>query len=208
MAMSFVCTGHKIWTTHAHEANWMFCLVRTDGSGKPQQGITFLLIDMTAPGVRVEPIIMSSGEHIQNTVYFDEVRVPKTNVVGAVGAGWGVAKYLLEFERGGTAYGPKLLARLDGLRRAARELGADIAPQLARAEIACRALEAAELRLMAELSPWRHAGAESLDDEGARHRAEPASHRTWPRDCGHLQPSLPAPAHRPRRAGGRDRVAE
>ena len=152
---SFVCTGHKIWTTHAHEANWMFCLVRTDGTGRPQQGITFLLTDMESPGVRVEPIIMLSGEHIQNIVHFDEVRVPKDNVVGAIGAGWGVAKYLLEFERGGTAYGPKLLARLAGLRGAAAELEA-LSPafnaRLARAEVECSALEAAELHLMSDLS--------------------------------------------------------
>ena len=102
----FICNGSKIWTTHAHESNMMFCLVRTDGSGKPQQGITFILIDMTAPGVTVNPIVMTSGEHIQNAVFFDDVRVPGANVIGQVDMGWTVAKYLLEFERGGSSYGP------------------------------------------------------------------------------------------------------
>lgn len=152
---AFICNGSKIWTTHAHEANMMFCLVRTDASGKPQQGITFLLIDMTAPGVRVDPIIMLSGEHVQNAVFFDDVRVPKANVVGEVDKGWTVAKYLLEFERGGSSYGPRLLQRLGSLRRVARELDrldTDLDSRIANAEIQASALEAAELMLMAELS--------------------------------------------------------
>ena len=151
----FICNGSKIWTTHAHEANMMFCLVRTDGSGRPQQGITFLLIDMTAPGITVDPILMLSGEHIQNAVFFEDVRVPKANVVGEIDKGWTVAKYLLEFERGGHAYGPRLIARLAGLRRTAAELGAlsgDMATKLALAEADSLALEAAELQLMSELS--------------------------------------------------------
>ncbi|MBR9834371.1 MAG: acyl-CoA dehydrogenase [Alphaproteobacteria bacterium] len=152
---AFVCSGSKIWTTHAHEANMMFCLVRTDASGKPQTGITFLLIDMTAPGVCVDPIIMLSGEHIQNAVFFDDVRVPKANVVGEIDKGWTVAKYLLEFERGGSSYGPRLLQRLGALRHVARELDrldADLANRISAAEIEASALEAAELVMMSELS--------------------------------------------------------
>lgn len=150
----FICNGSKIWTTHAHEANMMFCLVRTDSSGKPQQGITFLLIDMTAPGVRVDPIIMISGEHIQNAVFFDDVKVPKANVIGKVNEGWTVAKYLLEFERGGSSYGPRLLARIRSLRRTAAEagMGADMEARLSRAEADASALEAAELMMMSELA--------------------------------------------------------
>ncbi|MEN2514825.1 acyl-CoA dehydrogenase family protein, partial [Gordonia polyisoprenivorans] len=96
-----VCTGSKIWTTHAAEANWMFCLVRTSRTGKKQEGITFLLIDMTSPGIEVQPLVMASGEQVQAQVFFDEVRVPKKNVLGAIDDGWTVAKYLLVFERGG-----------------------------------------------------------------------------------------------------------
>lgn len=151
----FICNGSKIWTTHAHEANMMFCLVRTDASGKPQTGITFLLIDMTTPGVRVDPIIMLSGEHIQNAVFFDDVRVPKANIVGKINDGWTVAKYLLEFERGGSSYGPRLLQRLASLRRTAKELGkldSDMAQKIGNAEIAAETLEAAELMMMSELA--------------------------------------------------------
>ena len=110
-----VCTGSKIWTTHAGEANWMFGLVRTSRAAKKQQGITFVLIDMASPGIEIRPLVMTSGEKIQNQVFFDEVRVPKSNVLGQIDDGWTVAKYLLEFERGGGAASP---ARGDGRRDA------------------------------------------------------------------------------------------
>jgi alkylation response protein AidB-like acyl-CoA dehydrogenase len=106
--VDLVCTGSKIWTTHAGEANWMFALVRTSRSQKKQQGITFVLIDMTTPGIQIRPLVMTSGEEIQNQVFFDEVRVPKANVLGEIDDGWTVAKYLLEFERGGGASSPAL----------------------------------------------------------------------------------------------------
>lgn len=97
----FVLNGSKIWTTHAREANWMFALVRTTKGPKKQLGITFILIDFTSPGIDVKPLVMSSGEEVQNVVFFDNVRVPRANVLGEVDQGWTVAKYLLEFERGG-----------------------------------------------------------------------------------------------------------
>src|ERR1043165_5398054 len=103
-----VCTGSKIWTTHAQEANWMFGLVRTSRSAKKQHGITFVLTDMGSPGIEVRPLVMTSGEEIQNQVFFDGVRVPKSNVIGTIDDGWTVAKYLLEFERGGGASSPAL----------------------------------------------------------------------------------------------------
>ena len=151
----YICNGSKIWTTHAHESNMMFCLVRTDATGRPQQGITFILIDMNAPGVTVDPIGMLTGEHIQNAVFFDDVRVPKANVIGEVDKGWTVAKYLLEFERGGTAYGPQLQQRLNKIRANALELGAldsSFAQKISQATVDVTALEYAELRLMADLS--------------------------------------------------------
>jgi hypothetical protein len=97
---SYICNGSKIWTTHAHEANMMFCLVRTDSSGKQQQGITFILIDMTTPGVEVRPFTMASGEQIQNAVFFTDVRVPTDQIVGERGQGWFVANATLKHERG------------------------------------------------------------------------------------------------------------
>lgn len=159
-----ICSGSKIWTTHAHEANMCFCLVRTSEESRPQLGITFLLIDMTLPGISTAPIVMLSGEHIQNTMFFDEVRVSKRNVVGQIGAGWTVAKYLLEFERGGSAYGPKLRQRLNAIRQAAYKLGAAepaLLATIADAEIAVSTLEHTELRFMAAMSNGQSPGPSS-----------------------------------------------
>ncbi|SEB60870.1 acyl-CoA dehydrogenase [Pseudomonas marginalis] len=96
----YVVNGTKMWTTEAHWADMMHCLVRTDRSGKKQQGITFLLIDMKSPGITVEPIITLDGVHHTNQVFFDNVRVPLENVVGEEGDGWRLAKFLLSRERG------------------------------------------------------------------------------------------------------------
>lgn len=115
-----ICNGTKIWTTHAHEANWIFCLVRTSREDRPQKGITFLLMPMDLPGIDVRPIVMTSGERVQNQVFFDNVRVPRANVLGEIGKGWTVAKHLLEFERGGGAYAPELQVRLDEIADAAK----------------------------------------------------------------------------------------
>ncbi|WP_216899951.1 acyl-CoA dehydrogenase family protein [Nocardia alni] len=110
-----VVTGSKIWTTHATEANWIFALVRTAKLERKQQGITFALIDMRSPGIQVRPLVMTSGEQVQNQVFFDAVRVPVTNVLGRVDDGWTVAKYLLNFERGGGAVGPALQVMAESL---------------------------------------------------------------------------------------------
>lgn len=101
----YIVNGSKIWTTHAHLANWMFLLVRTDAGTevKRQASITFLLTPMNAPGITVTPILNMSGEHEFNQVFFDDVRVPISNRVGAENEGWSIAKHLLEFERGGIA---------------------------------------------------------------------------------------------------------
>ena len=146
----FVCTGTKIWTTHANVANWIFCLVRTGQFDRPQLGITFLLIPMDSPGVTVQPIVMTSGEHIQNQIFFDEVRVPVANAVGAIDDGWTVAKYLLEFERGGSAYAPGLQVRLERIREMAGSLMEDpgFAARVAEAQIRVDVLEVYEFRAL------------------------------------------------------------
>ena len=117
----YVIDGTKIWTTHAQNANWMFVLVRTQTTGKPQAGITFLLVDMATPGLNVRPIISISGEHEVNQVFFDGVRVPVQNRVGEENDGWTVAKYLLEFERGGS-----YAARIRGLLGRIKSMAADV----------------------------------------------------------------------------------
>ncbi|HXC57236.1 MAG TPA: acyl-CoA dehydrogenase family protein [Rhizomicrobium sp.] len=160
----FVCNGHKIWTTHAHVANMIFCLVRTSREKIPQLGITFLLIDMTAPGVDVRPIVSLSGEHIQNEIFFTDVRVPQANAVGRIGDGWTVAKYLMQFERGGGVSAPGLKVRLGRIRDIAAAEGIDdetFAVKLAQAGIDIAALEAVELRVMSSLSGGAPPGPES-----------------------------------------------
>jgi alkylation response protein AidB-like acyl-CoA dehydrogenase len=159
----FICNGHKIWTTHANVSNWIFCLVRTSKEKIPQLGITFLLIDMKTPGVEVKPIIMLSGEHIQNEVFFTDVRVPKKNVVGKIGEGWTVAKYLMQFERGGGTSAPGLKARLAKIRAIAKveNLGDEFAVKVAQAAVDVEALDAVELRVMSKLSSGQAPGAES-----------------------------------------------
>jgi alkylation response protein AidB-like acyl-CoA dehydrogenase len=159
----FICNGHKIWTTHAHVSNWIFCLVRTSREKIPQLGITFLLIDMKTPGVEVKPIVMLSGEHIQNEVFFTDVRVPKANVVGRIGDGWTVAKYLMQFERGGGVTAPGLKNRLEKIRMIAKAENLDdaFAMKVAQTAVDVAALEAVELRTMSKLSNGGAPGAES-----------------------------------------------
>jgi alkylation response protein AidB-like acyl-CoA dehydrogenase len=102
----YVINGTKLWTTHAHYANWIFMLVRTSSEGRPQQGISFVVAPMATPGISVRPIRSISGEHEVNQVFLDDVRVPVANRFGKENEGWAVAKYLLEFERGGNSVGP------------------------------------------------------------------------------------------------------
>ena len=95
----YIINGSKIWTTHAHFSNKMFALVRTDSSGRKQEGITFLLLDLDNPGITIRPLISISGDHELNQVFFDNARVPASGIVGEENNGWAVAKYLLEHER-------------------------------------------------------------------------------------------------------------
>ena len=168
----YIINGTKIWTTGAHVANRMFCLVRTSTEGKPQDGISFVLLDsMDTPGLTVKPIVTLAGDHEVNQVFFDNVRTPVANRIGPENAGWTVAKYLLEFERGGDAYTPNLHARLEDVRRIAREEAADgsgrliderdFATRLAEVEIAIQGLEMIELQVLSDLSRGRNPGAVS-----------------------------------------------
>lgn len=99
----YVVNGSKIWTTYGHVADMMFALARTDNSGRKQDGVTCLLIDMKAPGVTVRPLITLDGRHRFNQEFFDDVRVPVTDRVGEEGDGWRIAKYLLGHERSSSA---------------------------------------------------------------------------------------------------------
>ena len=153
----WVINGSKIWTTHAHWATHMFCLVRTDNSGKPQQGISFLMFELNKPGIQIRPIISISGDHEFNQVFFDEARVPADALIGEENQGWKIAKYLLEHERGGSST-PYLRARLSRLRQASLEAfdGAgtpspeqdDITQSLANAQCRVEALHAWEQEVL------------------------------------------------------------
>jgi len=162
----YVLNGSKIWTTHAHWANRMFCLVRTRREGKPQAGITFLLLDMATPGIAVRPIITLAGDHEVNQVFFDNVRVPVTGRIGPENNGWTVAKYLLEFERGGgSAPGLRVaLGRLRGLAEAEAADGGRLIDdpafrtKLASAAAALDAIEMTEHRVLAALASGQPPG--------------------------------------------------
>ncbi|MGB0921036.1 MAG: acyl-CoA dehydrogenase family protein [Alphaproteobacteria bacterium] len=165
----YVINGTKIWTTHAHFANRMFCLVRTDNSGKPQQGITFILLEMDDPGITVEPIITMAGDHEVNQVFFDNVRVPAENVVGEENDGWTVAKLLLEFERGGSGRGAGVLEQLKQLREVAQAEHSgtgqamiddpDFAREFAQLTIEAEAMQFNEMRIASALSSGQNPGA-------------------------------------------------
>ncbi len=163
----YVLNGSKTWTTYGHHANKMFALVRTSSEGKPQQGITFLLLDMDLSGIEVRPIIGLDGEPEQCEVFFTDVRVPKQNRIGEENEGWTVAKYVLEFERGGSTFGTWLVPALEALRERceqADELGnrpidkPALAQKLAELEIDICAVEHTEKRVNANLKHGENPG--------------------------------------------------
>ena len=167
---NYIVNGSKIWTTHAHLADHIFCLVRTSNEGRPQQGISFLLINMATPGVSVEPIITMAGDHEVNQVFFDNVRVPQSNRIGEENKGWTYAKYLLEFERGGGFSGPLVVHELERLWDLYESTAAEVADfdsnevtkrRIGQIEIDLKALEITELRILSAVSAGGAPGPES-----------------------------------------------
>ena len=155
----FVVNGHKTWTTLAQHADWIFCLVRTDTTAKPQSGISFLLIDMKSPGVTVRPIITIDGSHEVNDVFLEDVRVPVENLIGEENKGWTYAKFLLGNERtsmAGIGRSTRGVARLKKIVKA--EIPKDdpayleFIRDIARIELDVLALEATELRIVAQMA--------------------------------------------------------
>ncbi|WER49114.1 acyl-CoA dehydrogenase family protein [Cupriavidus sp. WKF15] len=149
----FVVNGHKVWTSYAHWCSMMFALVRTDpNAAKPQEGISFLLIDMNTPGVEVRPIRMLEGGTDLNECYLDNVRVPVENLVGELNKGWSYGKYLLGHERTGIAGIGSCKQQLQRARALAASEGLDGDPvlqsRLAQFEIELLALEFTALRLL------------------------------------------------------------
>ena len=175
----YLVNGTKTWVSFAHIADWMFCLVRTDDSGRKQEGISFLLIDMTSPGISVQPIDTIDGVKHLNKVCFDNVRVPVENRIGEEGRGWLYAKSLLINERliaAGVATSVRELAELRALAGAEINAGRSLlhdplfAHRLADVEIDLMALEYTELRVLAAAADGSDPGPESslLKLEGTR----------------------------------------
>ncbi len=149
----YVVNGSKIWTTGAHHANRMFALMRTSQGARPQEGITFLLIDMDTPGIKVEPIIGFDGEHEFNQVFFDDVRVPMANRIGIEGDGWSVAKQLMRFARSNNTTSGLLRRAFRGVERLIaldRDMPDEICLRRSAVEIDIRSFESFELRLLTE----------------------------------------------------------
>ena len=166
----YVVQGQKTWTTLAHYADWIFCLVRTENvPDKRQEGISFLLMDMKTPGITVRPLILMDGGHEVNEVFFDDVKVPAENLVHEEGKGWTVAKYLLGHERLNTARIGTSRRELDRLKAFAatqvkngRPLieNARFRDKLSRVEIELMALEITNLRFLDQMRGGRAPGAE------------------------------------------------
>ena len=153
----WVVNGQKIWTSTAMDADWIFCLVRTDAGAKKQLGISFLLIDLSTPGITIRPIHSIDGSSHLNEVFFDDVRVPIANLVGEENKGWDYAKFLLGNERTGIARVGKSRERLAYARRMARTVRAGGVPlsedrafreRAALLEAELRALEITQLRVI------------------------------------------------------------
>ncbi len=169
----YLVNGSKIWTSVAQWADWIFCLVRTSKEGKPQEGISFLLIDMKTPGVKVEPLVLldgTPGPHQEvNQVFFTDVKVPIENRIGEENKGWTYAKYLLEFERG-NPYSAGLYRALNKVRKMAKETvvdGRSVADEpsfqarVADLNAQITAMEFTELRIFSALSTGGNVGPES-----------------------------------------------
>ncbi|MFP6748638.1 MAG: acyl-CoA dehydrogenase family protein [Alphaproteobacteria bacterium] len=165
----YVVNGTKTWNSSAHLADWTFCLVRTSNEGKQQEGISFLLIDMTTPGIDPKPIISIDGAHHLNMTYYTDVRVPVENRIGEVNKGWTYAKFLLGHERNSIAEVGLSKQRVRRLKEIAgkEQLGggslrddAAFAGKIADVEISLTALEFLSLRFLAEEAAGRRIGAE------------------------------------------------
>jgi alkylation response protein AidB-like acyl-CoA dehydrogenase len=167
----YVVNGQKIWTSHAHHADWIFCLVRTNPDVKKQEGISFLLIDLNTPGIERRPIISMDGAHYLNEVFFTDVRVPAANLIGEENKGWTYAKFLLGNERSGIAGVGKSKKKIEKIIAAAKqERGngdgplwedADFRGKLLEVSAKLSALETTNLRMLAAEAAGKKVGPEA-----------------------------------------------
>jgi alkylation response protein AidB-like acyl-CoA dehydrogenase len=162
----YIVNGQKTWTTLGQYGEWIFCLVRTSSDGKPQTGISFLLIDMKSPGITVRPIVLLDGEPEVNEVWFDNVEVPAENLIGEENKGWTYAKHLLAHERTNIADVNRAKRELERLKRIAKAEGVyddtRFRDQIAQLEVDIVALEMMVLRVLSA----EKSGKQSLDVAG------------------------------------------
>ncbi len=166
----YVVNGQKTWTTLGHHANMIFCLVRTNREAKAQEGISFLLIDMASPGIEVRPIITLDGAHEVNEVFFTDVKVPVSNLVGEENKGWTCAKYLLTYERtnlAGVGFSVAALVRLKAIAQRVHKGGKPLAQdplfaaRVAKVEIDLENMKTTNARVIAAVAGGGAPGAES-----------------------------------------------
>ena len=166
----YIVNGQKAWTTLGQYGDWIFCLVRTSNEGKPQTGISFLLIDMKSPGVTVRPIVLLDGEAEVNEVWFDNVEVPANNLIGEENKGWTYAKHLLAHERTNIADVNRTKRELERLKRIAKAEGvwndSRFRDQIALLEVDVVALEMMVLRVLSADASGKGDGKQSLDVAG------------------------------------------
>ena len=163
---NYIVNGQKTWTTLGQYGEWIFCLVRTSNDGKPQTGISFLLIDMKSPGVSVKPIVLLDGEAEVNEVWFDNVEVPANNLIGEENKGWTYAKHLLSHERTNIADVNRSKRELERLKKIAKAEGVwddmRFRDEIAKLEVDVVALEMMVLRVLSA----EKTGKNSLDIAG------------------------------------------
>ena len=210
----YIVNGQKTWTTMAHFADWIFCLVRTDPEAKAQEGISMLLIDMKSPGVTVRPIKTLDGGHDVNETWFEDVEVPVENLLGEENRGWTYAKYLLGHERTGIAGIGHCYRELRQLKHYASEAtdgrGRPLIEEprmrdrIARVEMDLLALEMLLLRVATqaagtpgpEASLVKIRGSE-LQQDIAMLQMEVAGPNGWPYSPDWLEPGAPNPSSGP-----------
>lgn len=166
----YVVNGQKTWTTLGQHANRIFCLVRTSTDGKPQQGISFVLVDLDTPGIEMRPIRLIEGGYDVNEVFFTDIRVPVERLVGEENQGWTIAKYLLTYERtniAGVGFSVQALEQLKALARRTRRSGARLidnplfAARLGELEIDLEAMKITNLRMLSDAQKNGSPGPES-----------------------------------------------
>jgi alkylation response protein AidB-like acyl-CoA dehydrogenase len=179
----FVLRGHKVWTSYAQHAAWCAVLARTDADAAAHKGISYLLVDMTGPGIEVRPLVQSTGDPEFGEVYFDDVVVPRENLLGPLHGGWKIAMHTLSHERGWYGVGRQVILRvlLDRLVEDARRTTRNGRPaiddpairsRLAQAHVALEVLKHQGLRSVGKLIATGHPGLESSVDKVVLARAE------------------------------------